>query len=100
MGNRRYRATVDVSYLDEAIANLTAQGVPKPLFNKVDSYTLVGAGLALTPADANWEVALFGRNLTDEYYAVMTESLDTEFASRFPGTPGTWGAEFTYRLYG
>ena len=72
--------------------------MPDPLFNKVDSCTLVGARLALKPANANWEAALSGRNLTHEYYAVMTESLDAEFANRLPGMPGTWGAEFTYRL--
>ena len=93
------RATVDVSYRDEAIANLTAQGVPEPLFNKVDSYTLVGARLALSPAEDNWELALFGRNLTDEYYAVTTTTFGaTEFADRVPGMVRTWGAEFTYRF--
>ena len=92
------RGTVDVSYRDEAKANLTAQGVPEPLFNKVHSYTLVGARLALTPAEDNWEVALFGRNLTNEYHALMTETLANEFANRLPGMVRTWGAEFTYRF--
>lgn len=92
------RATVDVSYRDEAKADLTAQGVPDPLFNKVHSYTLVGARLALSSAEDNWEVALFGRNLTDEYYALMTETLSNEFANRLPGMPRTWGAELTYRF--
>ena len=93
------RATVDVSYRDEANATLTAQGVPEPLFNNVDSYTLVGARLALSPAEDNWEVALFGRNLTDEYYAVTTITFGaTEFADRVPGMVRTWGAEFTYRF--
>ena len=72
--------------------------MPDPLFNKVHSYTLVGARLALSPAEDKWEVALFGRNLTDEYYALMTETLSNEFANRLPGMPRTWGAELTYRF--
>ena len=97
--NMNLRATVDVSYRDETIANTIAQGVPEPMFNEVDSYTLVGARLVLTPAEENWEAALFGRNLTDEYYAIFTTTFGaTELADRLTGMPRTWGAEFTYRF--
>ena len=97
--NLSLRATVDVSYRDDTIADLIAKGVAEPMFNKVDSYTLVGTRLVLTPAEDSWEAALFGRNLTDEYYAVFTSTFGaTEFAGRLPGMPRTWGAEFTYRF--
>lgn len=93
------RATVDVSYRDDTIADLIAKGVPEPMFNEIDSYTLVGTRLVLTPAEENWEAALFGRNLTDEYYAIFTSAFGaTENADVLPGMPRTWGAEFTYRF--
>ena len=98
--NLSLRATVDVSYRDDALAELQAVGVPDPMFNRTDSYTLVGARLALTPAADNWEVALFGRNLTDEFYALFTDPLfaSDEYADRLPGMVRTWGAEFTFRF--
>jgi iron complex outermembrane recepter protein len=41
----------------------------------VDSYAKLDARLALARADGRWEVALVGRNLTDELYGVWFEPL-------------------------
>ena len=55
------RATVDLLYSDEYFPsqNLDPSTVQ-------DSYWKVNARLALSSADGKWEVALLGRNLTDE----------------------------------
>ena len=55
------RATVDLIYSDEYFPsqNLDPTTVQ-------DSYWKVNARLALSSADGKWEVALLGRNLTDE----------------------------------
>jgi outer membrane receptor protein involved in Fe transport len=55
------RATVDLIYSDEYFPsqNLDPSTVQ-------DSYWKVNARLALSSADGQWEVALLGRNLTDE----------------------------------
>jgi iron complex outermembrane recepter protein len=56
-----FRATADVSYVDEytAVPNLDPKG-------SQDSYTRVNARMAVGAADGTWEVALVGKNLTDE----------------------------------
>ena len=98
--NLNLRASVDVSYRDDSIADMKASGVPEPMFNTIDSYTLVGARIALTPAEDNWEIAVFGRNLTDEYYSLFVAPMypSDEIGSRMAGMVRTWGAEFTYRF--
>lgn len=87
------RLTIDASYSDDQQADLEGN----PVF-AVDSYTLVGASLALSPSGSSkWEGILWGRNLTDEYYwnSVQTQ---TDTSMRYAGMPRTWGVSFRYNF--
>ena len=80
------RLTVDYSHTSDQQGDFLGD----PAF-AVDSYDLLGLHLLLAPDSEKWEVAIFGRNITDEYYwtSVQKES-DTAF--RYAGMPQTWGA--------
>ena len=60
----------------------------------IDSYTLVGARLGLSSKDQRWEAAVFGRNLTDEYYWTSVHNWGDAIV-RYAGMPRTYGVEFT-----
>lgn len=59
-----------------------------------DSYGLLDARVALQATDAGWEVALFGKNLTDELYRVDAIPFLGDVFSRF-GAPRSYGIQFT-----
>jgi outer membrane receptor protein involved in Fe transport len=64
------RARVDLMFTDAFYTTVTgAPGSKQPSYAKLD------ARLALGSADGRWEVALIGRNLTDELYGVWYEPL-------------------------
>jgi len=64
---------------------------------RIDDYGLLNAGLSLYSLDQRWEVALWGANLTDEYYwLAVTQNANTWV--RLPGKSRTYGATFTYRF--
>lgn len=82
-------ASVDVSYSSDQSATLG----DNPFF-EIDSYLLVGARVAIGPPNGRWELAAYGRNLTDEYYwNSVQRQTDTTF--RYAGQPRTYGIEFT-----
>ena len=58
-----FLARLDYGWQDDFV---TAQGVSNQILQ--DDYGLVSARLTYAPADGNWDIALFGTNLTDEYY--------------------------------
>ena len=59
-----------------------------------DSYGLLDARVALQSAEARWEVALFGKNLTDELYRVDAIPFLGDVFSRF-GAPRSYVVQFT-----
>ncbi|MDY6949012.1 MAG: TonB-dependent receptor [Pseudomonadota bacterium] len=59
-----------------------------------DSYGLLDARVALQALAARWEVALFGKNLTDELYRVDAIPFLGDVFSRF-GVPRSYGVQFT-----
>jgi iron complex outermembrane receptor protein len=59
-----------------------------------DSYGLLDARIALQARDAQWEVALFGKNLTDELYRLDAIPFLGDVFSRF-GAPRSYGVQFT-----
>lgn len=59
-----------------------------------DSFGLLDARVALQALETRWEVALFGRNLTDELYRVDAIPFLGDVFSRF-GTPRSYGVQFT-----
>jgi iron complex outermembrane receptor protein len=64
---------------------------------KEDAYGLVDARIALSPDGAPWEVALWGKNLSDELYRVNVISFFGEEVSQF-GPPRTYGVDVTFRF--
>lgn len=77
---------IDYTYVDDQFTDPGNLAV-----DAIDSYNLIGARAAYTPAEGNWELALWGRNLGDEEYTVTNND-------NFLGTPRTvWGNP---RLYG
>lgn len=59
-----------------------------------DSYGLLDARVALQAREEQWEVALFGKNLTDELYRLDAIPFLGDVFSRF-GAPRSYGVQFT-----
>ena len=102
---------LDYSYVDDqAIVTTTATpGSSAQAFedariiNKlasIEGYGLLNARVALTLNDPNIELALWGRNLTDEEYGTnVFESWNAlGFVLQNQGNPRTYGASLTYRF--
>ena len=66
--------------------------------DKVDSYNLVNARLALRSDDGAWEVAAWGKNITDEYYYV-SNTLGNDVFSRYAGMGATYGVSLSYNFF-
>lgn len=64
------RANVNISYSDEYLASPSLD--PRAT---QDAYTKVGARIAITAEDEQWEIALIGKNLTDETVTVYAAEL-------------------------
>lgn len=63
----------------------------------IDSYTLVDARIGVGSPDRTWEVTLFGRNLTDEYYWTNVARL-SDVIRRYSGQPRTYGIQLSTRF--
>ncbi|MBO9559684.1 MAG: TonB-dependent receptor [Caulobacter sp.] len=66
-----------------------------PLF-AIDSYGLVNGSVGLA-SDKGWELQVWGRNLTNEYYWSAVSS-NANTVVRFPGKPTTYGATLTWNF--
>jgi iron complex outermembrane receptor protein len=66
------------------------------LLDQQDAYGLLGARIALAPASAEWEVALWGRNLADEEYVTNVTTDDIASWSSMPGRPMSYGLSATW----
>ena len=64
---------------------------------KEPSYGLLDARIGLSPEGAPWEVAIWGKNVTDELYRVNIISFFGEEVSQF-GAPATYGVDFSYKF--
>jgi len=62
-----------------------------------DSYGLLDARIGLAPEGAPWQVAVWGRNVTDELYRTNIISFFGEEVSQF-GAPRTYGVDFTFKF--
>lgn len=85
------RTFVSLSYKDEQLVH-SAYGI--------DSYISLSARVSLISQDESWELALFGKNLTDESY--ITNYVDTTngfgFVSANRNEPRTIGASLNYNF--
>jgi len=62
----RWSADVGANYRDK-----TGLQFPNSPYTIQSAYTLVGASVGFGASDASWKLALWGKNLTDEHYAVV-----------------------------
>ena len=74
----------------------TAGDPDNPLYD-IDSYGLLNGSVALYSLNSGWEVSLWGKNLTDEYYWQQITS-NANVIMRFAGKPRTYGASLSYRF--
>ena len=67
---------------------------------KQDSYALANARIALRTSDERWEVAAWGKNLTDEFYVTSAIDLIDSFGFDYfhVGAPRTFGLDATVRF--
>jgi iron complex outermembrane receptor protein len=65
------------------------------------SYALVNARVMLHPAaGSKWEIAAWGRNLTDKFYLTSAADLQSiGFDYRHRGVPRTYGVDATYHFH-
>lgn len=69
--------------------------------SKLDGYELYNARVAFQSADETWELALWGKNLTDEEYVIHSADLSdlgSIATSDILGNPRTYGVTFTYNM--
>jgi iron complex outermembrane receptor protein len=86
---------VDVNFEDDFERNSNNVGAAtggKDIFGHIDSRVLVNARLTYRAPEENWEVALEGKNLTDELYYtdVFDNRGSTQSIQGTPGMPRTW----------
>ncbi|WP_162300090.1 TonB-dependent receptor [Kineobactrum sediminis] len=63
----------------------------------IDSYSLLDMNIGIRSRSADWELALWGKNLTDEYYwHSAVPAFDTD--GRYPGRPAEYGVRAAYRF--
>lgn len=63
----------------------------------IEDYGLLNASLGVHSLDDRWEVSVWGRNLTDEYYWSAVSS-NANVVVRFPGQTRTYGASLTFKF--
>ena len=63
-------------------------------------YFVLNGRVGIGPNDGPWEVALWGKNLTDEDYLTAAQDIIVAlgFAERSINLPRTWGAELIWRF--
>jgi iron complex outermembrane recepter protein len=83
---------VDGSYSDSVFKD----AINDPVI-AADSYVLVNARVAMFNAARSWEVALWGKNLSDEQYVAQGLNTGLGAGNRNYNAPRTYGASFTYR---
>ncbi|MFA5601162.1 MAG: TonB-dependent receptor, partial [Phenylobacterium sp.] len=91
-GSLGVQAAVNYRWQDEAHADL--EGDPQFV---IRDYGLLNASVGLHSLDDRWRLAVWGRNLTDEYYWTAVSS-NANVVVRFPGQPRTYGASLTVRF--
>ncbi len=85
----------DLSYIDDHFKD--ALNFPQLT---QDSYSLVDAYITYLPQQSNWELSLFGKNLSDERYIVsgFANGLSQGPATTYLGRPREWGLSLKYRF--
>ena len=72
-------------------------GDPENSLYDIPSYGLLNGSLSLYGLENGWEIGVWGKNLTDEYYWQQITS-NANVILRFAGRPRTFGASLSYRF--
>lgn len=92
-GSASYRWTIGDFYLTTGM-NYSRRSPYHSLFGSfynVPAYTLWGADITLTPKDARWTVAVFGKNIFNKRYDVTRNFFISGDHVALAGMPATWG---------
>ena len=71
-------------------------GTPDDPLYDINSYGLLNGSIGIYSLDDHWDLSVWGKNLTDEYYWQQITS-NANVVLRFAGMPRTYGASLTYR---
>jgi iron complex outermembrane receptor protein len=82
------RAGADFSYSDEYQSALSSPDTADLLY--VESYTVFNGRVGIGSNDDRWELMLWAKNLSDEYY-YTSANISDDYWFRTPGRPLTWG---------
>lgn len=91
---------LDVSYKDDNIGSINAPDATSRALafsGYLPDYTLYNARIQLASADDRWDVTLWGRNITDEYYWHSTAGSNST-STRINGQPRWYGVTFAYNF--
>lgn len=77
-------------------SELTAGQPNDPLYD-IDSYGLLNGSIGIYSLNNNWDLSVWGKNLTDEYYWQQITT-NANVVVRYAGMPRTFGASLTYRF--
>jgi len=91
MGNLAFN--VDYSYMDDQYSDPSNSAV-----DAIDSYDIWNARIAWTPLSGQWEVAVWGKNLSDEEYNAVNNDNFLGSPRTVWGDPQLYGISVTYFL--
>ncbi|MEH6696902.1 MAG: TonB-dependent receptor [Hyphomonas sp.] len=86
------RASVSGRWQSESTA-----GQPNDPLYDIDSYGLLNGSIGIYSLNNNWDLSVWGKNLTDEYYWQQITT-NANVVVRYAGMPRTFGASLTYRF--
>ena len=81
--------------VEDSTGNAQIPSRANGLQNDDNSYGLLNGRIAYSPSDGNWEVALWSKNLLDEYYQVAVFSQPMDIDPGVPGRPREIGISFS-----
>ena len=91
-GGLKLRAALNGRWQGKSAADLEGN----PLF-VIDSYGLLNASVGVSDPEKGWDLSVWGRNLTDEYYWSAVSS-NANVVVRFPGKPRTYGVALGFKF--
>ena len=95
VGNADLVASAQVRYTDEYYQN---QDTSRLIMTRANRE--VNARLSYEPRDADWSVAIWGKNLTDEFSSTGGFNIaGLGIGVIYPNVPRTYGVEFKYRFW-
>lgn len=84
----------DYSYVGE-----TTSGIENTPILEIPSYGLVNARAGISDVDGHWDVTVWVRNVTNEFYQLNLPQNAADSVVRFTGMPQTAGITFSYRYF-